>query len=752
MAIAWIEGFVHPALAAGAALAIVPLVIHLLNRQRHRPVRWAAMRFVLAAYRRTRRRVEFENLLLLLLRMGAIALIALALARPFTGTSSPLAKLTEARRDVALVLDASASTGYREGGRSVFERIVARAREIALELDGGRGDRVHLVTAGARARLLSWTDPHKALAMLETLDAPTDERLDLTAALGEVLAFAREEAAGTGTSAIEVRLLTDLQRSAFVAEPESEEREPGGLPADVARQLDALAELGVTVTVEDLGPKEAVPPNLGIVAIEPTGPVLGPGAPVELSVRVANHGDAPRAGVRVALSVDGQRRPIEIIDVPARASTEAIFSLSLRTPGDHIVEASLTGDRLAVDDSRVRLLRVPPPTRVLVVDGDPAAEIDRDETGLLMAVLEPPIDDEPTLGDGAPFLPRRVSPGELETGEVDLDEHDVIWLANVPVLTSRVEQSLRQRVARGGALVVSLGDRVQAETWNRVMFAPDGSRLLPAELVAPRLVASRRGQYWRAGEADFEHPALAFFAEERWRPLFTEVPFFGFWSVRPLESARVLARLDDTDRSPLLIERGFDRGRVYLWTSTIDPAWTRLPESPRSLVPFVHELVRHAVASDASAPHLAPGELPVAEVEVFPRAVELVAPGERRRRLEGEAVEVAPGRWRLPPLEPGDTARVGAYAIEVEGSPPVRFVVRLDPREGDLSRLLPGELTGLHPALALLRASEESADAASPGEPRRGELWRAVAAAALAFLVLESMWAAWLGRKRRIAP
>ena len=61
------EGFVHPALAFGALLAAVPLVIHLLNRQRHKPMQWAAMRFVLAAYKKTRRQVQLENLLLLLL-------------------------------------------------------------------------------------------------------------------------------------------------------------------------------------------------------------------------------------------------------------------------------------------------------------------------------------------------------------------------------------------------------------------------------------------------------------------------------------------------------------------------------------------------------------------------------------------------------------------------------------------------------------------------------------------------------------
>jgi Ser/Thr protein kinase RdoA (MazF antagonist) len=199
------ESFVHPALAFGAALAAVPLIIHLLNRQRHKPMQWAAMRFVLAAYRKTRRRVQLENLLLLLLRMAAVALLAFAVARPFATGDSPLAALTEDRRDVILVLDGSASTGYREDVDTVFERIVERASEIASGLDGTRGDRAWLIWAGDHPRLLSWTSPDKALSVLSNMSRPLDEGLDLAAALGEVKGIVEKDAAGTGKSALEVR-------------------------------------------------------------------------------------------------------------------------------------------------------------------------------------------------------------------------------------------------------------------------------------------------------------------------------------------------------------------------------------------------------------------------------------------------------------------------------------------------------------------------------------------------------------------
>ena len=44
---------------------------------------------------------------------------------------------------------------------------------------------------------------------------PTDEPLDLPAALGEVAKLAEEDAAGTGQSLLEVRVYTDLQRSSL---------------------------------------------------------------------------------------------------------------------------------------------------------------------------------------------------------------------------------------------------------------------------------------------------------------------------------------------------------------------------------------------------------------------------------------------------------------------------------------------------------------------------------------------------------
>src|SRR6476619_901863 len=76
--------FVTPAFFfAGLALVGFPILIHILNRRRYKTVNWAAMEFLLRALKKDRRRLKFEQWLLLATRCLLLFLAGLALARPF---------------------------------------------------------------------------------------------------------------------------------------------------------------------------------------------------------------------------------------------------------------------------------------------------------------------------------------------------------------------------------------------------------------------------------------------------------------------------------------------------------------------------------------------------------------------------------------------------------------------------------------------------------------------------------------------
>lgn len=758
-----IEGFQNPGLAIGAALCVVPLIIHLLNRQRHRPQPWAAMRFVLAAYKKTRRQVQLENLLLLLLRMLAVAALAFAIARPFASGDSPLAALREERRDLVLIIDGSASTGYREEVETVFERITGRAAELIEELDESRGDRVRMVFAGATPRSFPMMGPIEAASILETLESPMDESMDLAAAIGDVASAIADDLANGVSSAVDVRLLTDLQASSFAAstgrsapranntagdgtatdDPSQEEQ-----PAALAEELAILDGLEVRVVVEDLGTRAMRPDNLSVQSISILGEPPRAGVPFEVAISIANFGDKDLLAERVALSIGGERLPSQRVDIPAQGTAEAVFTAEIAVAGHHALTTSLEGDRLGVDDQRSLVVHLPEPLEVLVVNGAPADRLEEDEVGFLLAVLEPPDD---SLGGGSisPFAVRVISPAGLSSEDAPIEEADVIILANVPAVSSSATERLEARVAAGAGLFITAGDRMgDLDQWSENLLRDDDTGLLPAKLQR-RVAAARRTTYYRAASFDETSPGLFYFTDEKRRPLLTEVPFYEFIASLPMPGARVLARFDDSAGSPLLVERAYGSGKVLLWTSSIDPAWNRVPDSGKTFVPLMLELLQNLRTAEDGARTVGVGDDVTVVVDDFPRGAALVRPSGGQQPIDGDAVELPDKRWGLPRL-PGDLfAEVGVYEVRTEAGLSEPIAVQLAAGESDLARATAAEIEAIHPALVVAElAPDGSAAETAANQPRRGEIWRWLAMAALLFLVGESLFGAYIGRRR----
>ena len=77
--------FLQPGILLGLPLLALPIIIHLVNRQRHRTVNWAAMRFLLDARRMSTGMARIRQWLILLMRMLIIAGIVMAISRPLAG-------------------------------------------------------------------------------------------------------------------------------------------------------------------------------------------------------------------------------------------------------------------------------------------------------------------------------------------------------------------------------------------------------------------------------------------------------------------------------------------------------------------------------------------------------------------------------------------------------------------------------------------------------------------------------------------
>ena len=274
------------------------------------------------------------------------------------------------------------------------------------------------------------------------MTSPLDEGCELAAALDEMANALEEDRSAGVSSAVDIRLLTDLQAHTFfprravqfAATPEAGPSPEGGEQQEalaLAEQLARFDELELRVLVEDLGPRALRPANLSVSAVEALGEAPRAGVPFDVAVELSNHGDQDVLAERVALEVDGERLPSKRLDIPARGTAEQVFTVMLEEAGYHSIVASLEGDRLAADDQRALVVLAPPPLRVLLVNGAPAERIDDDEVGYLGAVLEPPDD---ALGAGAegPFDVTVIRAPALDSPESPIEDSDIIVLANVP--------------------------------------------------------------------------------------------------------------------------------------------------------------------------------------------------------------------------------------------------------------------------------------------------------------------------------
>ncbi len=103
------------------------MLIHLLNRRRHRVVKWAAMDFLLQATRESRGKKKLKHIIILTCRALAIAALVMAVARPLA--SNGFLSWGEGKLDtVILVLDRSASME-----QSSLESAISK-RESAIQL------------------------------------------------------------------------------------------------------------------------------------------------------------------------------------------------------------------------------------------------------------------------------------------------------------------------------------------------------------------------------------------------------------------------------------------------------------------------------------------------------------------------------------------------------------------------------------------------------------------------------------------
>jgi Aerotolerance regulator N-terminal/von Willebrand factor type A domain len=634
--------FLNPILASvGLGCIAIPIIIHILMRRRRRPIPWAAMKFLIEAYRRQRRRMNLEQVLLLASRCLLVALLALALGKPVLGA---IGLLSQGPRNLYVVIDNSlASSATRAGAadKPALDRSKAVALEMMGKLDQGRGDRVAIVSLAAPADpvvLPASADLSAAGELIKGMK-PLDSKADLAGAILKVRDELKRTPARTG-EAIWIAVLSEFRAGS----------------ADMESSLTALAASGsenAPVRLLVMSPEpDASLDNVGIVAVEPARTVLfaqsDKGEPVSVTLR--RSGPGVRGGGVTKLSLETVRTSPNASG-PGQRSARSETTVNWAAGKDTVtVPLNVEVPKAEGQGTREPLTLVATIDRDSILGDDvfrrPIDTRDRLEVALLASG---PVGGKGTIKDYTPAdwlaialapeadLLRRRQGGEIRVTVLDparglagvgtrgaagaLGEFDAVLIPNPDQVDATGWRMVRGAADQGALVMISPPPDVQTHLWSDAMVeglglewtvAREATELKPGATVSPERTASPGSDL--LGQLGAELPELL-----------KHVSVSRVLGVQgPPGSFEPLLRLKDG--TPLIVtaqpgargsgKSGPGRGLIVFLASAPQPereghpGWTDIPTKPL-MVPLMQELVRQGVGRSAGPKTSVAGTAPV---------------------------------------------------------------------------------------------------------------------------------------------
>lgn len=754
-------------LGLGGLAVLSPIVIHLLNKRRFKIVNWAAMDFLFEAEKKNRRRVQIENLLLLLLRCLAMLLIGLLLARPFLPSSVASLLQQGAQYERVILWDDSLSSRVLNGNepsmdvtRDSIKRLVTGLAESDLTDDW----LTIMLTSNPSQPLLANEPVTKNTlpTLMETIDGvqSTDTAADYPVSLGELRRYIGGQTENVGRVAY---VFSDMRAMDWLDSVD--------ITSDSApnKLLNQTAEDAVnTFLIDTAGPNDQ---NLAIVGLRALD-LQAADKVVRFSVELANYGNATANDVRVVLQVNDAPPLYQVAtSIPPGTTSELIFPYLFTGTRDQNLSASedepaalnfenyrvtaaidresfsreeLSADQLIDDSSAVFAARVLNGIPILLVDGDPSAVSERSETHYLQSL--------DVLGTGLSMTV--VTASKLES--VSLSEYQVIFLCNVDEASPDRIAALKQWTGDGGALVFMPGNKVRAAAFN-ASFYKDGSGLSPVGLES--IAGDPNMSSWVNFEVDPQvHPSMRVILESDDTSL-NKVDVFSWWtSIIDNEeigkSILVPLRLSDPRNSVAMAERRLGHGAVIVYTIPGDGDWTMWPSSP-TFAPVMIDLIDYLVGSVGENSNVKIGgqvAYPV-DLSVYGSRVSLRDPeGDKVESVARPTDDSEIGKENvLYRVKFDEILQRGFYEVGLKRNSgetdKVLFASNIDPREGQLKRLPESAIEGdfFSGNVRRVSATELDTQQVSGGNT---EIWPQLLVFLIAVLALEQFLGWWFGKKR----
>ena len=695
--------FLNSAILLGLLAGAIPIIIHFLTRQKAKTILFSSLRFLKKLENQQIRRLRLKQILLLIIRTLAILLLVFAFARPtikgafFKGFGS------SAKTSAVIILDNSMSMGVETNGQQLFEIAKKKVSELGEVFNVGDEIFALYPTANTNPIYQGARYNFESVNQIVQKSKLTEGKSDLIAALKQ----AKNILAKTQNVNREIYLISDLQEST----------------------IDKKTDFNLPVVIEDDIRLFVIPVrtelfrNLVVTQIKPANQIIEKGKVMEMLVQVKNTGTKPARNKLLQIFTDGKRSGQATINLEPGEVQTVKFKIVPSSTGMLTGSVLLEDDDLFLDNRRYFTLYVPDQIRVLLV-----SKSEKDIQFLRLAL-------NPTDGQISRIKTEFLTPEKIEFGT--LSQYQVVILSNVPRIDGSLLSSIKDYVKSGNGLIVFPGSDIDLRNYNE-NFLQELS--LPSFVETVGEIGTQKFNL-SIGKVDFSHPIFSGVFEDKKYQF--ESPLFFFLTRIKVEPEHEII-LKYSNDEPLLVESNFGEGKIFMFTSSLDPGWSDL-----YLKGIFVPLVNRCVAYLGTRNHSKERDYYVQEeVSALISGVKNYS-DLKIKTPDGNFLKV------IPKVDQGnlkivfnETNNSGIYTLYNGENVVTKWAVNINPVESDLKQIPEDEVKQIFGNCYFISSENQSDLARSIKVARYGrELWKYFVGVALLLLIIEMILARESGEK-----
>ncbi|MBN2367306.1 MAG: BatA domain-containing protein [Calditrichaeota bacterium] len=544
--------FLNPAVLLGLSAAIIPLIIHLLNRRKYREIEFSSIHFLKEMVKKEMRRLRIRQILLLIVRTLIILLLVLTFSRP-TVTSQAGIISGRSASEAVIIIDNSMSLNSLELTGNLLEDV--RQWWFQLEIHFQTGDRISVILG---------TEPDHILAEREYYSSdlwqkiakniqPTTLRGNLILTSWKALDILEK----SDLSGKEIYYISDFQKNGI--------------------DLNSFSQIGNSlsdrVKIFFLPVFHEDDKNVSIDSAKIVNKLIEKNTPLRLDAVLKNQNTETHLNSIVSLVINGERMAQNNLSIPPDETRLVSFDTQIQNSGKVSGFVECENDALLEDNRYYFNFYVPEQVNVLHFVPEPGYN------SMIPTILKPALDKNI-------FKYEKVSLEDWTT--LNFFQYQVVILEGINDFPVNLVNRLVQYHRNGYSILIIPGTNLSLSGMNRLL-----------EELNLGMVTDRIGnpddseQFVSLGEVDWNHPLFEGLFRER-REL-NPIIFRSYYKINPSHLSQSVIRFQNGDI--LLLQNQKADAPVFLLASALNPEWTNILIRG-FIVPLTYRILYYSVTQN----------------------------------------------------------------------------------------------------------------------------------------------------------